>query len=194
MTDKGVSPKRTRARKSAELKLDALLDEREALRAKQEREKHRYDAVVNLAKQQRDEALEGVAERIESIDAELATYVKAHLRWLLLWFSRTMHRPSGTIKFVVRAAELEVPEDDGPIIDGLERLPDGEDYIRTVKELDRRAFLQAPPSIVAAFRHLGVRRVPHDTISVQSLTDAKSKQVAKWAAAERTRRSTPSKQ
>lgn len=171
--------------------IDELLVRLNVLLARKAAEQRRYKEAEALLKKQYDEATDGIDDEIAAIRAQLARLVKRRLYWVLRWFSKTIQRPEGVITFVNGPAQLEVPANTDPVVDALEKLPGGEVYIRTIKEVDRKALGEAPDEVLAKLRRLGVRRVPHDILRLRTPFDTKAVEIARWVTRPRTRRVTP---
>lgn len=159
--------------------LDELLLAREECEARIKRAAGVRDAAIGRAKRRYDEAVGETPKELEAIDEQLRLFLGKHRPYLMRRLSKTMRRPSGEVKVTLRAEELELPADATPVIDLLLERSGGKRYLRRKWELDLRALLQAPRSVMDALAPLGVWRGKHRTISVKSLSSDKPKTLSR---------------
>ncbi|MGV9002285.1 MAG: hypothetical protein ACOH18_05025 [Candidatus Saccharimonadaceae bacterium] len=179
------------AKKKAAAWIDAKLERLATVRALKVAEKQRSNELHALVDKQSKQILEGFDSEINDIVAEVVAFYRHRLGYMLRWFTKTSNRPAGDIMIVNYTSKLVLPGDTGPVIDALEKLPDGKLYVRIIKQVDKKALGEAPESIIRKLRPLGVRRGPFDAMQLKTPSDEHATTVDEWRAPVRTRRSTP---
>ena len=154
--------------------IDDLLDERDVLtsminQARAKEQKAIAKATKKAAKKFKKKVGKS-PKKLEALDQQITVFAVNKRRSLWRRHSKTIKRPSGELRYVVRAAELVLPKDVAPVIAKLMEAS-GEKYLRKVYEIDRRALLQASSEEFAPLRPLGVYRGRRLHIMVRSTTD-----------------------
>lgn len=172
-------PVRQQGRRTLVEQLDDLLHEREGLVSTiVEADRNRAKRLAELELRHQEE-LGTAPEELERLDAKLAAFVKRHRYWLTRLYSKTILRPYGEVKEVLRAVELDKPANTRPAIDLLLARPGGKKYLKVTYALDLRKLLQAPSELKAALRPHGFWWGRHRTLSVKSPSSTEPKQLSR---------------
>ena len=143
----------------------------------------KHTAIINIAKEKKDAAIKvatDVAEalyeeevgeapgKLSALHEELASFLVRRRYTLMNRLGKTIERPMGVIKFTHNAPEMDWPKNETAVVRGFESRSDGLKYLTVKTVLNKKAILQAPPEVLAAFRSLGVWRGKHLHISLKT--------------------------
>ena len=170
---------RQRGRSKLDVALDRFLERREELVSViADADAHHAERLARLERRHQKE-LGKAPKKLEKLDTKLAVFLERHRYWLTRRHSKTILRPFGEIKEVLRAVELDKPANTRPAIDLLLARPGGKKYLKVSYTLDLRKLLQAPAELRAALRPHGFWWGRHRTLSVKSPSSTEPKQLSR---------------
>jgi len=175
-----VSKADGRKRTTLDDKLDLLLGRRENVEAHLGALRVGYDRQKAELLRRHNEVATPLEGELEEIDAELAVVLERHHHWLTRRHGKTIERPNGEIKEVLRAREMDVPESEEPAIAFLRSWRGGEQYLTVSYKLNRTALRNAPAGLRAELRkRFGFWWGRHRTFSVKSRSSKAPKQLSR---------------
>ena len=127
------------------------------------------DAAIKAANEEFEAATEGAVKRLAVLDEELGAFLQRNRYQLTRRLGQTIKHFYGDVKFVLEAPSLEIPKGEKAIIQRLEGLPGGAEYLIYTPKLNRRALQQAPASLLRLLHPFGVWKGRHYRISVKSV-------------------------
>ncbi len=170
---------RQQGRSALDKQLDKLLERREELESVIADANTRHAERLAKLELRHQKELGKAPKRLIKLDAKLAAFLERHRYWLTRRHSKTIVRPFGEVKEVLRAVELDKPGDTKSAVDLLLARPGGKRYLKRTYTLDLRKLRQAPPELRATLRPLGFWWGRHRTLTVKSPSSKEPKQLSR---------------
>ena len=170
---------RQRGRSKLDMQLDKYLAKREELESVIADADARYAERLTKLELRHQKELGKAPKKLLKLDAKLAAFLERHRYWLTRRHGKTILRPFGEVKEVLRAVELDKPGDMKPAVALLLARSGGKKYLKVTYAIDLRKLLQAPTELRALLRPLGFWWGRHRTLSVKSPSSSEPKQLSR---------------
>jgi hypothetical protein len=167
--------------------LDEMLDQRDQYVRVIAAATEVRDAAIAEAIQVFEEAVADAPTQLKQLDKRLGDFVERFHYPLTRRHSKTIKRDKGEVKVILQRRSLDLPASEAAVIEALLSVPRGKKYLVLKYQLDKRALLSAPGTLLMKLRSRGVWVGKHREVQVRSISEAKGKTIATRRFNERTR-------